>query len=241
MPADHPALPKLRPLAVAHRAGNDLAAAQHALDLGAAMLEVDIWPRLFRLETRHVKTIGPLPIFWEKWEIVSVGGKPMRLDELLEWTPDGVRLLLDLKGMNPLLGRRVVRAAREARPGLELVICGRNWRQLDRIETLPGVHVFYSAGEAQELDKAWSKLERQEHPAISIRESLLTDETLDRLRQLNAAIVAWTVNDPKRAHELVDLGVDAITTDNLELLADLAKIASPAFSRPAGPHSSQKT
>ena len=73
MPNQHPILPNHRPLAIAHRGGNSLDEARAAIAYGADMLETDVWPHRGRLEVRHVKTIGPWPIYWEKWYIDSIG------------------------------------------------------------------------------------------------------------------------------------------------------------------------
>lgn len=44
------------PLAIAHRAGNDLRALGAAARAGVDLIEADIWPWRGRLEVRHLKT-----------------------------------------------------------------------------------------------------------------------------------------------------------------------------------------
>lgn len=229
MPSTHPILPDHRPLAIAHRGGNSLEAAREAIAIGADMLETDIWPFRGRLEVRHVKTIGPLPIYWEKWYVDSVGGRQMRLRELLEGVPACVRLFLDLKGKNPNLGKRVLQEIAELQAEREIIMCGRTWSQLDPIEALPNVHVFYSVGEAPELAKVWSRLEKQRSPAVSIHHGLLTDDTIARLHALGTTIVAWTVNDPAIAKALWERGVDGFTSDNAGMLARIVRLRERAF------------
>jgi hypothetical protein len=53
---------------------------------------------------------------------------------------------------------------------------------------------------------------------VSIRQSLLNTDSASQLRDLELIIVAWTVNDLTRVNELVRLGVDGITTDNLAIM-----------------------
>jgi glycerophosphoryl diester phosphodiesterase len=235
MPNSHPILPDHRPLAIAHRGGNSLDEARAAIAYGADMLETDVWPYRGRLEVRHVKTIGPLPIYWEKWYIDSIGRRQMRLRELLDGVPAEVRLFLDLKGRNPDLGKRVIAAIAELQAEREIILCGRSWSQLDPIEVLPNVHVFYSVGEEQELANVWSRLERQQHPAVSIHHGLLTEATLARLNELGTTIVAWTVNDAEIAKSLFAHGVDGFTSDNAEMLARIVRLRERAFDEsPAG-------
>lgn len=229
MTLKHPVLPDHRPLAIAHRAGNNLDAARAAIAAGVDMLEADVWPRLGRLEIRHVKSIGPLPIYWERWYIDSIGGRHVRLDELIEGLPPDVRLFLDLKGLHPWLGRRVVNAIREIQKDREIVVCGRNWRHLDPVARLPNVHIFYSIGDEKQLANVWDRLGRQTNPAVSIHHRLLTEETVARFKNLRTTIIAWTVNDPAIARALFQLGVDGFTSDNREMLADIVSRREHVF------------
>lgn len=229
MAAKHPILPYHRPLAIAHRAGNNIELAHEALEYGADMLETDVWPRLGQLEIRHLKTIGPLPIYWEKWYIDAIGGRQLQLDELVEALPPATRLFLDLKGQNPRLGPRVVQAIAKIQKDRNVILCGRNWRQLDPIEHLPNVHVFYSVGDEKQLAQVWGKLQGQAHPAVSIHYRLLAEETVARLHALDTTIIAWTVNDPAIARTLFELGVDGFTSDNQEMLAAIAQRRERAF------------
>lgn len=225
----HPGLPTCRPLAISHRGGNSLEAAREALGHGADILEADVWPRLGKLEIRHVKSIGPLPIYWEKWYIDSIGGRHVRLAELVAALPSEARLFYDLKGWHLRLGSRVVEAVTDAAGDRPIMLCGRNWRQLEPVRHLPNVHIFYSVGEKEELARVWPMLAGQDHPAISIHYRLLTGDVIARLQDLGATIIAWTVNDPAIAHTLFDQGVDGFTSDNRQLLADIARYREHAF------------
>ncbi|HYI25971.1 MAG TPA: glycerophosphodiester phosphodiesterase [Thermomicrobiales bacterium] len=229
MPNSHPILPDHRPLAIAHRGANSASKAQHAIELGADMLELDIWPRLWRLEVRHDKTIGPLPIFWEKWRIERFGGRPPELQDILEATPVETRLFLDLKGSNPNLGQRVVSAVTSIQPGRDIILCGRAWRQLDRVEPLEHVNVFYSVGTEDELAGIWPRLESQAAPAISIHHGLLTEPVLARLANLRTTVIAWTVNDLAIAKSLFERGVDGFTSDDDDLITQIVQLREHAF------------
>jgi hypothetical protein len=229
MPTNHPVLPDERPLAIAHRAGNDLDLAREAIAYGADMLETDVWPRNGRLEIRHLKTFGPLPIYWEKWYIDSIGGRQMQLRELVSALPPDARLFLDLKGLHPWLGERVVSTIADIQRDRAIILCGRNWRQLDRVEHLPNVHVFHSIGDERQLAHYWPRLQVGSHPAVSIHYRLLTPDIIARLKERHATIIAWTVNEPDVAHALFDQGVDGFTSDNPELLVAIAQYRKEAF------------
>ena len=59
--------------------------------------------RLFagRLEIRHEKTVGPIPILWDRWKLAAPWSPRLLLDDLLDAAADDTELLLDLKGGDP--------------------------------------------------------------------------------------------------------------------------------------------
>ena len=71
------------PFVVAHRAGNCLDRLREAERLGVALIEADV--RLFhgRPEIRHLKTVGPLPLYWDRWALASPFRRSLTLSELL--------------------------------------------------------------------------------------------------------------------------------------------------------------
>ena len=92
-------------LAVAHRAGNSLAGLQSARELGVDVVECDVHRHRGRLEVRHLKTAGPLPFLWDRWELAPAGAPRLGLDELLAADQRGSTFMLDLKGRRVATGR----------------------------------------------------------------------------------------------------------------------------------------
>ena len=56
---------------VAHRAGNDLKRLHEAEALGIAHIEADVRLWRGRLEVRHLKTLGPIPVLWDRWRLAK--------------------------------------------------------------------------------------------------------------------------------------------------------------------------
>lgn len=219
------AIPPGRPLAIAHRAGNNRALAQQAIEIGADMLETDIWLHRDLLEVRHDERISlfgwELPFLHDGWKPRRLARSLRRIDALLNETPITTRLFLDLKGTSPTLGVRLVEWIGEHQPDRPIIVCGRSWKQLDAIESLPHVVAVYSVGDETELSSFWSRAERLDFPAISLRHTLATPEVMARLKAMHALVICWTVNDPARVEALQALGVDGFTTDNLAIIASL--------------------
>ena len=87
-----------RPLAIAHRAGNDLTALRAALDLGVDLVEADVRPYRDALEMRHARSLGP-HLLWDRWTVLRRRHAGVRtLDDLLAVAAAQGRLMLDLKG-----------------------------------------------------------------------------------------------------------------------------------------------
>lgn len=212
MSSRDPRLPHHRPLAIAHRGGNSLRAAREAIQLGADMLETDIWLSGHRLEIRHKHRLGP--ILWERWSLAPGWGHQLQLGELLRKTRDDALLFLDLKGEELELGPAVLRELQETAPNRLVAACGRNFPQLDALLGQPNVVPFYSVGKEKEWVEAWPRLEAMEYPALSLHFHLATPHVLDRLHEIGATVVCWGVQTFADLTRLDDMGLDGATTDN---------------------------
>lgn len=214
MGTDVPARPA--PFVVAHRAGNDLALLEAAEAAGVQLVEADV--RLFhgRLEVRHLKTVGPLPLFWDTWVLASPFAPRLRLHELLAGAAPGTELMLDLKGRDLRLAHRV-RAELEATPRRRVTICSRSWRLLEPLAGLDGVRVVHSVGSRRQLRALLQRFPRV--AGISIHKQLLDESTTRLLRARAGVIMTWPVHDAEEARRLLAWGVDGLIADRFEPLA----------------------
>ena len=69
-----------------------------------------------RLEVRHLKTAGPLPILWDRWRLANPFAPRLELRDLLAGARRETELLLDLKGRNRRLAELVLDALPGGRP-----------------------------------------------------------------------------------------------------------------------------
>src|SRR5688500_16469217 len=114
-------------LAIAHRAGNSLEGLQAANALGADVIECDVHEYRGRLEVRHLKTAGPLPFLWDRWQLVSASAPRLGLDQLLEADRHGTTFLLDLKGRRASTARSVAKLLHRVVHEQAVLVCGRHW------------------------------------------------------------------------------------------------------------------
>lgn len=211
MAHSHPALPDRRPLVIAHRAGNSIELAQEAIEHGADMLEADVWRFNRQLEVRHLKTMGRIPLLWDRWMLAPGWKQRLRLNALLESTPVTARIMLDLKGEDPLLAPSITEVIRDIQPEREIIMCSRFWMHLDRVKDDPTIHRIYSVGSEQERATVWSRLEAMEHPAVSIHRNLMNPATAKRLDNLGVTTMSWGAATKDEARALLDYGIDGLT------------------------------
>ena len=206
------------PFLVAHRAGNRLADLRAAEALGAALVEADVRLYRQRLEVRHLKTVGPLPIFWDRWQLAAPWRPRLQLHELLDSTAPGTELLLDLKGPRVRLGKQVLDVIRPHFGVRRFTVCARWWRLLEPFADAP-VRRVHSVGNARQLRRLLDRFTGRRLDGISIHEDLLDRESVTSLRAVADVIMTWPVNRPERARELLGLGIDGLITDDVAGLA----------------------
>lgn len=203
-------------LAIAHRAGNDLADLRAALDAGVDLVEADV--RLFRdaLEVRHLKALGP-HLLWDTWQVTRRRDTTLpQLREVLTALDGDPRLMLDLKGTTPALAVRVAALLRDVAPDVPLTVCTKEWAMLDQFD--PPVRLVLSASNRGQLNRLRERLRQRRAYGVSIRQRLLTPETVGELRGAAEHVLAWSVDTPQALAHARSLGVTGVISKDLTLL-----------------------
>lgn len=227
-------------VAVAHRAGNELSALRQAEAAGAQLIEVDVHLFHSRLEARHLKTVGPLRLYWDRWEVRPPSTPIVAFEELLASTDHP--LLIDLKGGAGSLGGRVAEAV-EGRAGTTW-ICSRRWRHLEPLRGRPGLAVVASVGSASQLARLLRRYGPGDLDGVSINRGLLEPGVIDQLRRRTDLVLTWRVNDLTVAADLYRRGVRGFISDRYDLLGSLAALGAaheqpsqrPASGNPPAEH-----
>lgn len=245
----HPFLDHPLPLPVAHRGGsldgveNTMASFNAAIDLGFRYLETDVRVTadgelvVFHDVTldRVIRQPGRLrDLTWAEVEKLLVGGRePVpRLAELLTTWPD-VRFIVDPKcdaAVEPLI--RVLRA----HDAVERVCVGSfSDDRLGRVREALGPALCTSMGPAELLRlrlAAWRMLPVDAVPRTAqcvqmpVRYGpvrLAEPRCIDLAHRLGLQVHMWTINERVMMRRLLELGVDAIITDDLFALRDVLR------------------
>jgi glycerophosphoryl diester phosphodiesterase len=232
----NPAPPSV--LAIAHRAGNSLTALHQAVTLGADVIELDVHSYRGRLEVRHLKTMGPLPLLWDRWQLRSGRAPRLVLEEVLAAAARGTLFMLDLKGRDSATGEAVARHLHEFAPDNPVLVCSRYWPALTPFERLPWVRTIRSARTRAELALLLEQMQRPESRrayGFSVHRSLLNSVTVPALHRHHQAVMTWPINDPVALASVLPFrasGTIGVISDELailrQLLADRAGFDEPS-------------
>lgn len=208
------------PFLIAHRAGNDLALLRSAETLGVALVEADVHLFRGRLEVRHLKTVGPVPLLWDRWELAPPWAPRLLLGELLTAAAPTTELMLDLKGRDPRLPRIVATCLDEHGAGRRVTICSRNWRALAPLAGRDDVRALHSVGSRGQLAALRRRLARRGPVSgVSIHQRLLDAPLVAELKRDVGLLVSWPVETAHDAHRLAGWGVDGLISKRFDLLA----------------------
>lgn len=215
-------------LAIAHRAGNSLAGLHAANELGVDVIECDVHAHRGNLEVRHLKTAGPLPFLWDRWELASASAPRLGLAEVLTANRRGTVFMLDLKGRRASAARSIARVLQEGGHDGPVLVCGRHWPSVDAVAELPFVRPVLSARNRAELLRLDRRLARGPTVhGVSVHRDLLDRDVVARLARRVQVVMTWPVNDLASLDDLLDLGVTGIISDEPEVLAELLRRRGP--------------
>jgi len=211
-PALAPDYPRV--LGVAHNAGNNLGTLATALHYGADVIEIDVisargqlvagrdqpWPWLARRVFRG-------PTLTEAWGRAAAAGI----------------VKLDLKQTDRTFLNDLVNFVAPRASSRRVMISSDDQQALLYLHTrLPDVTLLFSVNGPDALHQLRSRPALQQAiGGASVFQSLVDANLVTWAHRHKLLILAWTVNDSQRLNQLVQLGVDGITTANLAILRAL--------------------
>jgi hypothetical protein len=209
-------------LAVAHRAGNDLEVLREAAQLGADVIEADVHLHRGRLEVRHLKSMGPLPWLWDRWELHPASAERLLLDQLLDALPAGQKVMLDLKGVGQV-GPETLRHLHERSVEHPLWVCARWWPSSLAFRDVPWAKALLSARGRSEIARLrrWVRSGRSAY-GVSLHLSMLTPSLVREIQAAGSIVLTWPVDDQASLERARGLGVDGAITKDLSIVSELA-------------------
>jgi len=208
------------PFVVSHRGGNDITSLATAERLGVRVIEADLHLFRGRIEVRHLKTVGPIPLLWDRWRLESPFRPRLQLEELLGRVGPEITLMLDLKGRDPRLSHRVLELLRTGpRPA---IVCSRAWHLLEPFRDEPGLRVLHSVGSRRQLQRLLRRFPARSLQGVSIHAALLDAAVVTAVRERAEVVFSWPVSTLARARLLAGWGVSGMISDRPQLARELA-------------------
>lgn len=211
-------------LLIAHRAGNDLQLLSEAFSAGVDYAEADVWLYRRQLEVRHTKTLGLIPLLWDRWSLRPGWTKRLVLSEVVRAANGRGRLYLDLKGQEKALPATLT---------LELNLFGLSdvafsspfWWYLDELKPeFPKATLFYTVSSVERLEEFRPRLAKREVSAVAIKRSIVSKDVIGELRDAGVEdITTWGVDTRADAQEAFASGLNGVNSKNLGLLAELRR------------------
>lgn len=197
---------------IAHNAGDSLATTRQALRHGADIIEIDVVPLAGDLYAGHsvpLRVVGPR-VF-----------RGPRVETVFRASAEADAIALDLKDNAPWFIDRLVELLNsDVAADRAVIVSTRDADVLRRLAVeAPRAYRILSIGYQEQLDVLQASEDLTALvDGVGIRHTLVDTESSEWLRDNNLLIIAWTVNDVRRAAELIDLGARVITTDNLAII-----------------------
>ncbi len=208
-------------LAIAHRAPASPEACARLAGLGVRVFEIDVQVLGEQLVVSHFLPLHPLVprVRRDRWGFTTRPRSEREIDlsAAVAAVPAEVELLLDLKNDRGEKAAELAHAVLGA--GLDPARCHvstKGWHVL-RLLREQGFRTWRSVGDAAALAAVRGAAPVPDH-AVTVRHSLLSAEVVDELQSGGTQVMAWTVNDLRRARQLAAFGVDGITSDSVEVL-----------------------
>ena len=209
-------------LLIAHRAGNDLKLLSEAFAAGVDYAEADVWLYRRRLEVRHDKSLGLIPLLWDRWSLSPGWKRRLYLSEVIRAADGHGKLYLDLKGNEQALPAKLT---------FELKLIGLNklafssprWWYLDELKPeFPEAALFYTISSHDRLVELRPRLAKREISAVAIKSNVVSTDVISELRDAGVEdITTWGVGTQADAQAVFASGLNGVSSKNLVLLAEL--------------------
>lgn len=195
---------------IAHNSGDSLNTVRAAQASGADLIEVDVVRVRGKLRAAHQSPR----------RLVGFGlFQGPHLQRVWDELNPTVALKLDLKDTQSATLRQLAAFLAEHQ-GRELLISSGNVSVMKLLgESVPQALKLLTVDSQRDLERLLDDREALAAlEGVTVEHTLLTAASVTALRGHRLLIFAYTVNDLERTNELVGLGVDGITTDNLALM-----------------------
>jgi len=222
---------------IAHRGAsylapeNTVAANKLAWELGADAVEIDIhlskdnkvmvihdgdtrkvsgtYLKVSETNSKVLRTLDVGSFKDEKYK----GEKIPFLEEIIQIIPSGQKLVIELKSRKEIIPRMKKIIDKCCKTDQLIFICF-DWETIVVTkQAFPNNTCYWLCNDKTELMSRMNDVARLGLEGVDLKYSIIDEEVMAQANKLHLNVVAYTVNDPKEARRLIELGVKGITTD----------------------------
>lgn len=208
-----------RVVGIAHNAGDDPGTTALALANGASYIEIDVVYLNGALYAAHGHPQGTLRDL--AWRLAP----PVYLLDAWNYSAAAKGIELDIKDGSPAALNMLGNFLNQHWDGkLPLLLASKSPAVLATMaDRAPGAFRLLSI----DTPAALAAFQSGDGPSaradgVTVRDTLLTQDSVDWFKKEGLLVLAWTVDDPARLDALIDLGVDGVATDNLAITKRLS-------------------
>jgi hypothetical protein len=204
-------------VAIAHNAGDDPITTARALASGAGYVEIDVVYENGVLYAAHTRPQGMIR------NVAWFFAPPVTLLDAWRYSSAATGIELDIKESSPVALEQIVDFLNREWHGSPLMLASKDPSVLATMaDKVPGAFRLLSIdtpAALQRFQKGGGPGARPD--GVTVRESLINADTMKWFKGEGLLVLAWTVDDPVRFDQLVELGVDGVATDNLAITSRL--------------------
>ncbi|NQU87313.1 MAG: glycerophosphodiester phosphodiesterase [Mariniphaga sp.] len=148
------------------------------------------------------------------------GEKIPFLSEVIEIIPENRKLVIELKSGSDIIPQ-VKRVVEKTSKSEQLVFISFNWDAIVKTKSeFPDNACYWLSALKPGLKKRMEKAAEIGLEGVNLRFSLIDEKIMALANELGLEILSWTVDDPKEAKRLSELGVKQITTNRPKWLKE---------------------
>jgi hypothetical protein len=204
---------------IAHNAGDDPGTTALALANGAGYIEIDVVYLNGALYAAHGRPQGTLRDL--AWRLAP----PVYLLDAWNYSAGANGIELDIKDGSPLALQMLVNFLDDHWNGqTPLLLASKSSAVLEYMaDRVPGAFRLLSIDTQAALDAFQSgDASGARIDGVTVRDTLLTKDSVAAFKENGLLVLAWTVDDPARLDQLLDLGIDGVATNNLAITKRLS-------------------
>lgn len=236
---------------IAHRGAsylapeNTVASAKLAWKLGADAVEIDVYltkdNRVMVIHDKNTKRtcsgkknleIKDTPSMLLRdldagaWKDKKYKGEKIPfISEIIETIPYGKTLVVEIKcgsEILPALKRAVEKSGKQE----QIVFISFGWNTiLDTKKEFPENKCYWLSATNNGLKNKMKQASENSLDGVNLKYSIIDEETMVFAKELKLEVLSWTVDDPKEAKRLTEIGVTGITTNRPKWLKEeMAKL-----------------